>query len=103
MKDQMEVNVVAFREGDLWVAQCIEYDIAARSKSFDDLREKFERTFMANLCVSMELGRMSLEGIGPAPLEILHMYEAAKESMVRKGAKPASSKGVRIKDMRLVA
>jgi hypothetical protein len=77
-QENLTVNVVAFREGDLWVAQCIEYDISARSDTLPKAMIAFRRAFAANLAANSELGRKSLAGVPPAPERFRHMFESAK-------------------------
>jgi hypothetical protein len=67
MTDRIEVNVVAFQEGELWVAQCVEYDIAAFAKSLPELPRALERAVAANICANADLGRHALVGVPPAP------------------------------------
>ena len=77
-EESLEVNVLAFREGELWVAQCIEYDISARSDTLPKAMTAFRRAFAANLAVNRELGRKALDGVPPAPLRFRQMFETAK-------------------------
>jgi hypothetical protein len=76
--ESLKVSVVAFREGELWVAQCIEYDISARSETLANAMTAFRRMFAANLAASRELGRNGLEGVPPAPQRFRQMFDAAK-------------------------
>ena len=55
--DPIELNVAFYEEGDLWVAQAIEFDIAARADRPSKLPRAFERAVMANLVANQELGR----------------------------------------------
>ena len=36
------IRVVAFKEGDIWVAQCLERDISAQASDLDTLRSRIE-------------------------------------------------------------
>ena len=77
-EQSLRVNVVAFREGDLWVAQCIEYDISARSDTLPKAVTAFRRAFAANLAANQELGRKALDGVPSAPQRFRQMFESAK-------------------------
>jgi len=77
-EESLEVNVLAFREGELWVAQCIEYDISARSDTLASAMTAFRRAFAANLAANRELGRNALDGVPPAPQRYKQMFESAK-------------------------
>lgn len=71
------IGVVAYTDGDLWVAQCVEYDIAARADSLPKLPKAFGRALAANLSVNADLGREGFEGIGPAPAHFRTMFDGA--------------------------
>ena len=73
------ISVVAYRDGDLWVAQCVEYDIAARADSLERLPRAFDRALAANMLVNAELGRSKLEGIPPAPSRFKPLFDEAQE------------------------
>jgi hypothetical protein len=77
-EQDLTVNVLAFREGEFWVAQCIEFDIAARSDTLEKAMQAFGRVFTANLVVNDQLGRKALDGIPPAPTRFKHMFDSAK-------------------------
>jgi hypothetical protein len=76
--EMLTVNVLAFRESDCWVAQCLEYDISARSDTLAKAMTAFRRAFAANLAANQELGRKALEGVPPAPQRFRQMFESAK-------------------------
>ena len=78
LNESLTVRVVAFREGAFWVAQCIEFDIAARSDTLEKALKAFGRTFSANLIINGELGRESLNGLPPAPERFKKMFDSAK-------------------------
>jgi hypothetical protein len=80
----IKVSVVAFQEGDLWVAQCVEYDIAAHATDLTRLPAAFERAIMANVCVNLELGRQGLEGIPEPPRRFQEMFDSGMELKPRK-------------------
>jgi hypothetical protein len=49
-----EIRAVLFRDGDLWVGQCIEYDIGAQAKTLTELHKKLELTVMLDLQESVK-------------------------------------------------
>jgi hypothetical protein len=53
--DPIRLNVVVYEDGDLWVAQAIEFDIAARADKVSKITRAFERALVANLAVIMTL------------------------------------------------
>jgi len=57
------IERVIFEDGDLWVAQGIEVDIAARADKPSNLPRAFERALVANLATVHALGHDALTGI----------------------------------------
>jgi hypothetical protein len=99
--DTIELNVVVFEDGDLWVAQAIEFDIAARADKRSKLPRAFERALVANLTTNHALGRDALEGIPPAPQRYRELFEHAQFDLRDRGHSFAPPQGIRIGDVRL--
>ena len=99
--DPIELNVVFYEEGDLWVAQAIEFDIAARADKPSKLPRAFERAVMANLVANQELGRQRLEGIPAAPRRFRELFESAHFNLRERGGQTAPPPGIKIGDFRL--
>ncbi len=75
MTNEISVRVVFFQEDETWVAQCLEYDIAAFAKRMRDLPKAFNRAIAANVCANHDMGREGLEGIPPAPQRYRRMVK----------------------------
>jgi hypothetical protein len=75
------VRAVAFREGDLWVVQGIDYDIAATAADPADLPGVFARAVMETICVGEHLGRKALQGVKPAPPRFAQLWDAARSQV----------------------
>ena len=69
------IRVIIFREGDFWVAQCLEYDIGTQAKDLDELQAQFELTFRVELKESVERNGEAFKGIPPAPPHFHKMWE----------------------------
>jgi len=76
MTKQIEVRVVCYKGEGPWVAQCVEHDIAAFSRSVKDLPTAIKRAIAANVCVNHDLGREGLEGIPRAPERFAEMVRS---------------------------
>jgi hypothetical protein len=72
------LSAVVYRDGDLWIAQGLEYDICAQARTFPQLHTAFLEVIVANAAVCLELGREPLEGIDPAPQRFWNMYREAR-------------------------
>ncbi|MCA3563255.1 MAG: hypothetical protein IOC90_15030 [Methylocystis sp.] len=79
--ENIQVNAVAYEEGDTWIAQGIEYDIVASADDVRNLPDAFARAVIENICITEHLGRRPLQGIKPAPERFRDMYENAAFEM----------------------
>jgi hypothetical protein len=57
MRNAININAIAYREGDAWIAQGIEYDIVAQASDVISLPDAFTRAVMENICITEHLGR----------------------------------------------
>lgn len=73
------VRVVVLREragaDDLWVAQCLDYDINAQGATYREMLHAFERTFATEIVVALEADREPLADIAPAPKKYWDLWE----------------------------
>jgi hypothetical protein len=79
--DRFHINAIAFKEGDAWVVQGIEYDIVAHAYDVVKLPHAFTRAVVENIIITERLGRRALEGIKPAPERFKEMYEQAETEL----------------------
>lgn len=80
---QETVRVVVFREGDVYVAQCIEYDIATQAADLDALLERLDLTLDAECAMSRERGGAPFAGIAPAPNYFHDLWDKRSISIAR--------------------
>ena len=66
MMSQLQILVIKDPCGE-WVAQCLEYDIAAQGKCIRSAMAAFESTLAAEILYHKEKGLEPLAGIGKAP------------------------------------
>ena len=71
------ISAVVFREGEFWVAQCLEYDIATQAKSLRDLQYELQRTLVGHIVASNEAGQQPFEKLAPAPKPYWDMFATA--------------------------
>ena len=98
------LSVVLLQEGDAWVAQALEFDIAAQGKTLKAASDAFERTVVGQLIVDMSNGQAPFDGIDQAPKEYWDRFDSAKriEDMGRPLRLPVSSSArLRLDDMRV--
>jgi hypothetical protein len=65
--DLEHLRVVVYRDGDLYMAQGLEVDIATQSKDIPSLLVRLDLTIEAECAMSKERGGEPFSGIGPAP------------------------------------
>lgn len=68
------LRVIAFKEGDAWVAQGLEVDIGAQAPTLDELTRRFETTIL-------EEGP-SFDQIGPAPQFYFDLWDKAEDQPI---------------------
>jgi hypothetical protein len=94
MAKSIELRIVAFQKDGAWVAQCLEYDIAAHAGDLDTVILRIDDTLQAEAEYTSQRFGAPFQGINPAPElyrtlwdraltsvcapEILHAAEASK-------------------------
>lgn len=77
---QLILSVVLLLEDGRWVAQCLDFDIAAQGESIKEAQESFARVFFGQISLDIEHGRSPLQGIERAPDYYWNMFDAARFS-----------------------
>ena len=72
---EKNLRVIVFREGDVYVAQCIEYDIAAQGATIESVIDRLELTIDAEFAFCGEDGKEPRESISPAPVYYHKLWE----------------------------
>jgi hypothetical protein len=79
--EELQISAIAFKEGDAWVVQGIEYDIVAHTYDVSKLPYAFARAVLENIIIAEHLGRSALDGIKAAPAHFREMYDLAETEM----------------------
>jgi hypothetical protein len=79
------IRVLLFQEGDFWVAQCLEHDIATQSRTRKGVWDALIRTLKAQVSLDVERGRTPLESIPPAPDWYFEAFKVAELDTVERG------------------
>lgn len=64
-----------FKSGDLWVGQCLEYDIAAQAKTLKELSYQLERALVGHLMIARDNGMEGFQNVPKAPARYWQMFE----------------------------
>lgn len=74
------IRAVFFRDGNFWVVQCLEYDIATHSEDFFGLQERLKQALRAEEVFSAENGLTAFKRLPKAPSKYWQMWERATEA-----------------------
>ena len=61
------LHILIIKQSEWWVAQCLEYDLAAQARTLKDVQYEFQRIFFGRLLVARELDIDPFEAIPSAP------------------------------------
>lgn len=60
------IRIVTFKEGEIWVAQCLEHDVCAQAADLDSVRARIEAALEAEA---------PLEALPEAPAHFFELWE----------------------------
>lgn len=75
--EPIELRIVAYREGDAFAAQCLEYDIAAQAPDLKTLLRRIDNAICSEAEYTEKTHGKVFEGIGPAPDFYTALYNEA--------------------------
>lgn len=70
------IRVIAFREADMWVAQCLEYDISAQGVDFPTVVRRLSATLGCEADYTTKKHGKAFATIDPAPETFFNMFDA---------------------------
>lgn len=79
------IRVVVYRDGEAWIAQCVEYDICAQGKDFDTAMRRLIGTVNAESDYTMKKYGKEFAGIDPAPSVFADKFEAGTQPLTTNG------------------
>ena len=68
------IRAVVFRDGDAWIAQCLEYDICVQADDTDALLANLNVAIQAECDLSKEKNGSAFAGIDKAPKHFFEMW-----------------------------
>lgn len=74
----LDIRAVVYREGEWWIIQLLEYDLATQVRHLEDVPGEFRRLILAQMLVNAEGGVESFHGFSRAPRRYWEMYEQAR-------------------------
>lgn len=73
-----KLSILLLRENDRWIAQCLEYDIAAQGRTLAEVKETFAKTFTGQVLVDLQHNIQPLGTFGQAPREYWEKFKLAE-------------------------
>ena len=75
----VEMDVVLYPEGNVWIAQGLQFDVTARGESPAQASDRFDLKIGVELLMSLELDdEAPLSDVGRAPEKFWRMFKTAK-------------------------
>ena len=74
---EFKLNVLLLREGEMWIAQCLDYDIAAQGRTIAAAKQAFAHTFAGQVLVDVHNNVQPLQGFEQAPPEYWEKFKQA--------------------------
>ena len=81
MSETIQITGVLLKEASAWVAQGLEYDIAAQGKTIRDAMLAFERTVVGHIVLDLQNNRQPLSALPKAPRFYWNQYEQGEPLM----------------------
>jgi hypothetical protein len=75
------IRAVIFQDGNIWVAQCLEYDIGAQAPDPETVRLRLEAAIEIERRTSIEVHGSEFAGIDPAPTRFFRMWESESRTL----------------------
>ncbi|HYX22723.1 MAG TPA: hypothetical protein VFC23_01115 [Thermoanaerobaculia bacterium] len=72
------LRAVVFQEGDWWIIQLLEYDLATQVRRLEDVPGEFRRLLLGQMEANAAIGVEPFHGFSKAPRRFWTMYEQAR-------------------------
>jgi len=83
-KHNFVMHVLLLNDDGVWVAQCLDYDIAAQGKTINKAVDALTRTFAGQVVLDIQHGKKPLEDFTKAPIDYWNKFEDANRLEGRK-------------------
>ena len=81
MLHEETIRAVVFQEDRMWIAQCLEYDIAVQADGVDELKRRLFGTLQAELQARIDDGDKPFNGIGRAPDRFFELWDKCSTAL----------------------
>lgn len=80
---ERKIRAIVYREGDFYVAQCLEYDIAAQAGDIEEVLDRLDLTIDAEFQACDELGKTIEDSLCKAPTYYHSLWDKATLKIMR--------------------
>ena len=77
-----QLRIVAFQEGDGWIAQCVEYDLCVQGADIAQAKRRMTALIHLEAEYTREAHGEPFRGLDAAPDYFVAMFEGAEESLM---------------------
>ena len=77
-----QLRVVAFQEGDSWIAQCVDYDLCVQGADLAQVKRRMTALIRLEADYTQKKHGAIFAGIDPAPDYFVAMFDGAEEALV---------------------
>ena len=77
-KQTLVLRVLFVKTGELWAAQCIDYDIAVQGDSVREAKQAFEKAIIGQILFDLNQGRVPLSNFRAAPDSYREKFDEAE-------------------------
>ena len=82
------LSVLVFFEDGYWIAHCIEYDIVAEAKRFDDIKAALAHSLASHIIAKLANNEHPFATTPKAPAKYKKQFDAIKDTFDSDSAKP---------------
>lgn len=79
--DSNPIRIVVYRDGEAWVAQCLEFDIGTQAESPNELRDRLDDVIAMEAAISAKYHGKPFAGIDPAPQRFFDMWDSCESDV----------------------
>jgi hypothetical protein len=77
-----QLRVVAFQEGDGWIAQCVDYDLCVQGKNLAQAKRRMTALIRLEAEYTKDKNGEYFAGLDPAPDYFFAMFDGAEEALI---------------------
>lgn len=104
VKQSEQVRAVIYQEGDMWVAQCLEYDISVQAADLEMLAKRLRVALTVECRESMARNGEAFKGIDPAPKYFHELFDKTTSTFSPKNSSALGCDGADIDlDLKIAA